>query len=207
MSTHFKGKRNEVRALDAYIKLSRASGTLDARLTTNLARLGLTAGQLGVMEALMHLGPLSQGELGRKLLRSGGNVTTVIDNLVRRRMVARRRNPEDRRVVTVALTAAGARLIEDVFPIHARAVAQAMATLTTAEHEELGRLCRKLGRGVPRELGSAGGSGATHMLRTRKPEMTRNSKIQEGPLQAKRSRQATMRTNTTRRSSPSDANK
>jgi MarR family 2-MHQ and catechol resistance regulon transcriptional repressor len=181
MSTHFKGKRNEVRALDAYIKLSRASGTLDARLTTNLVRLGLTAGQLGVMEALMHLGPLSQGELGRKLLRSGGNVTTVINNLVRRRMVARRRNPTDRRVVTVALTAAGARLIEDVFPIHARAVAQAMATLTTVEQEELGRLCRKLGRGVPRELGSAGGSGVTHVLRTRKPEMTRNGKIPDGP--------------------------
>ena len=73
MATHFRGKRNEVRALDAYIKLSRASGTLDGRLAANLARLGVTTGQLGVMEALMHLGPLSQRELGRKLLRSGGS--------------------------------------------------------------------------------------------------------------------------------------
>jgi MarR family transcriptional regulator, 2-MHQ and catechol-resistance regulon repressor len=155
MATHFKGDAHEVRALDAYIKLTRASGTLDARLATNLARLGLTAGQLGVMEALMHLGPLSQGALGRKLLRSGGNVTTVIDNLERRKLVARRRNREDRRVVTVDLTRAGRRLIEKIFPVHARAVAQAMETLTPAEQEELGRLCRKLGRGVPRELGIA----------------------------------------------------
>lgn len=153
MPAHFEGPADQVRALDAYIKLSRASRTLDARLAANLARLGLTTGQLGVMEALMHLGPLSQGELGRKLLRSGGNVTTVIDNLERRRLVARRRNPEDRRVVTVGLTSAGLRLIEKVFPVHARAVAQAMETLTAAEQEELGRLCRKLGRGVPRELG------------------------------------------------------
>src|ERR1700733_3805222 len=122
MATHFKGDPREVRALDAYIKLSRASGTIDARLAANLARLGLTSGQLGVIEALMHLGPLSQGELGRKLLRSGGNVTTVIDNLERRGLVARRRNPEDRRVVTVELTVAGARLIGRVFPVHARAV-------------------------------------------------------------------------------------
>src|SRR5579862_6725750 len=112
MATHFQGDAREVRALDAYIKLSRASSTIDARLATNLARLGLTTGQLGVLEALMHLGPLSQGELGRKLLRSGGNVTTVIDNLERRKLAVRTRNREDRRVVTVALTGRGRRLIE-----------------------------------------------------------------------------------------------
>src|SRR5580704_12364365 len=130
MPTHFKGKADQVRALDTYIKLSRASGTIDARLAANLARFGLTTGQLGVMEALMHLGALSQGELGRKLLRSGGNVTTVIDNLERRKLVARARNREDRRVVTVDLTKSGRRLIEKVFPVHARAVAQAMEALT-----------------------------------------------------------------------------
>ena len=153
MPTHYKGIPEEVRALDAYVKLSRASGTLDARLATNLARLGLTTGQLGVMEALMHLGPLSQGDLGRKLLRSGGNVTTVIDNLERRRLVARRRNPEDRRVVTAELTKAGLQLIGKIFPVHVRAVEQAMATLTPDEQEELGQLCRKLGLGAPAELG------------------------------------------------------
>jgi MarR family 2-MHQ and catechol resistance regulon transcriptional repressor len=154
MPTKFEGDAREVRALDAYIKLSRASGTVDGRLATNLARLGLTTGQLGVMEALMHLGPLSQGELGHKLLRSAGNVTTVIDNLERRKLVTRRRNREDRRVVTVDLTKPGRRLIEKAFPVHARAVARVMETLTAAEQEELGRLCRKLGRGVPRELGT-----------------------------------------------------
>jgi MarR family transcriptional regulator, 2-MHQ and catechol-resistance regulon repressor len=153
MATHFAGDRTEVGALDAYIKLSRASATIDGLLAANLARLGLTAGQLGVMEALLHLGPLTQKTLGQKLLRSGGNVTTVIDNLERRGLVARTRNREDRRVVTVALTSAGRRLIGKVFPLHARAVAQAMAALTATEQEELGRLCRKLGRGAPPKIG------------------------------------------------------
>ena len=162
MPTHFKGKADQVRALDTYIKLSRASGTIDARLAANLARFGLTSGQLGVIEALMHLGPLSQGELGRKLLRSGGNVTTVIDNLERRGLVARRRNPEDRRVVTVELTVAGARLIGRVFPVHARAVAQVMGALTPAEQIELGRLCRKLGR-APLELANTDATDANRV--------------------------------------------
>ena len=44
---------------------------------------GLTESQIGVLEALAHLGPLTQGELCRKILRSGSNVTTVVDNLER----------------------------------------------------------------------------------------------------------------------------
>jgi MarR family 2-MHQ and catechol resistance regulon transcriptional repressor len=176
MSSHFRGKANEVRALDAYIKLSRASGTLDARLTMNLASRGVTPGQLGVMEALMHLGPLTQGELGRKLLRSGGNVTTVIDNLERRGLVGRQRNRDDRRVVTVTLTSAGRQLIEEIFPHHARAVAQAMATLTIAEQEDLGRLCRKLGRGVARDLGDTHELGFAHESKSLESRGKRNRK-------------------------------
>jgi MarR family 2-MHQ and catechol resistance regulon transcriptional repressor len=164
MPTHFAGNPREVRALDVYIKLSRASGTIDGLLAANLARLGLTTGQLGVMEALMHLGPLTQGNLGRKLLRSAGNVTTVIDNLERRKLVARTRNREDRRVVTVDLTKAGRRLIEKVFPVHAHAVAQVMEVLSATEQEELGRLCRKLGRGAPREVGVVGKNKANGLV-------------------------------------------
>ena len=148
MPTHFKGTAREVRALDAFIKLTRASETMDARLAAGLARLGLTTGQLGVLEALLHLGPLPPSEIGRKLLRSGGNVTTVVDNLERRRLVRRRRDGQDRRVVTVELTAGGRRLIESVFPEHARAIAEAMGMLTAEEQEQLGEICRKLGRGV-----------------------------------------------------------
>src|ERR1700739_263785 len=107
MPTHFDGPARETRALDIYIKLTRATETIDARLAAKLAQQGLTPGQLGVLEALMHLGPLAQCDLGRKLLRSGGNVTTVVDNLERRRLVRRRRSEEDRRVMTVDLTASG----------------------------------------------------------------------------------------------------
>ena len=41
----------------------------------------MTVSQFGVLEALHHLGPLRQGEISAKLLRSGGNITLVVDNL------------------------------------------------------------------------------------------------------------------------------
>jgi len=146
MATRFKGSDREVRALDAYIKLTRASETLAAMLARPLARDGLTTAQLGVLEALLHLGAMNERELGRKLLRSGGHITTVLDNLERRGLIRRARGAEDRRCVFVSLTPKGKNLIGRIFPAHAGRIADAMGALNAAEQDELGRLCRKLGR-------------------------------------------------------------
>jgi MarR family 2-MHQ and catechol resistance regulon transcriptional repressor len=146
MGTHFRGKPGEVRALDTFIKLVRAAETVSSRLARRLESLELTESQFGVLEALHHLGPMCQRALAEKLLRSGGNLTVVIDNLERRGLVRRERDSRDRRYVTVHLTPAGGDLIASVFPGHARAIVDELAGLNATEQEELGRLCRKLGR-------------------------------------------------------------
>jgi MarR family 2-MHQ and catechol resistance regulon transcriptional repressor len=134
--------------LDAYIKLLRASETLVGRLQTALNPDGLTIGQLGVLEALLHLGPLSQRDLAVKLLRSSANVCTVVDNLERAGLVERQRSRVDRRVVHVHLTASGDALIHRVFPRHAAEIQRLLAVLDPAEQETLAALCRKLGLGI-----------------------------------------------------------
>ena len=88
MPTHYKGAENEVRALNAFINLMRASDSLASRGALLLESQGLTHGQFGTMEALFHLGPLCQRQLGEKLLRSGGNLTMVIDNLEKKGWLA-----------------------------------------------------------------------------------------------------------------------
>lgn len=145
MGTHYTGAPREVRALDAYIKLSRALATVDGRLQAGLALDDMSVRQLAVLEALLHLGPLSQSELGQKVLRSGGSVTAMVDHLEGRALVERRRDESDRRVIRVHLTPAGRRLIQRVFPRHVERVVEALSGLTAAEQDELGRLCRKLG--------------------------------------------------------------
>jgi len=147
MGTRYKGSPEEVRALDAFIKLNRAVDSVTARLGDTLTGAGLTGSQFGTLETLYHLGPLHQCDLGAKLLRSGGNVTMVVDNLEKRGLVRRERGTGDRRYVTVHLTDAGRRLIARLFPRHAARVAAEFGVLTAAEQEELGRLCRKLGKG------------------------------------------------------------
>ncbi len=137
-----------VAAVRAYVKLMRAQRGVVARLEPALAACALTLTQLGVLEAVLHLGPLTHRELGRKLLTSPGNLTDVVDKLEKRGLVTRVRAEQDRRQVRVELTQAGRDLIEDIFPRHAADIAHAMAGLTPAELETLGHLLRKLGTGA-----------------------------------------------------------
>ena len=145
MPTHYRGSAQERAALDAYIKLMRAADSVTARLDPLMRAADLTVGQFGALEALLHRGPLCQRDLGRKLLRSGGNITVVVGNLARRRLVRRHRGPLDRRFVTVTLTDKGRRLIGGIFPRHVRHVVRELGALSPPEQAELGRLCRQLG--------------------------------------------------------------
>jgi MarR family 2-MHQ and catechol resistance regulon transcriptional repressor len=143
------------RALHAYTCLMRSAGSVTRRIHTHLADDDLTASQFAVLEALHHLGPLCQRELGQKILRSENNITTVIDNLERRILVLRRPSKADRRVKTIHLTPTGHKLIDRVFARHAQIVADDFAVLTAQEQNELARLGRKLGLQEKREASKA----------------------------------------------------
>ena len=108
----------------------------------------LTVSQFGVLETLHHLGPMCQSTLGAKLLRSGGNITMVIDNLEKRGLVHRQRDPEDRRMTVINLTKAGEELIQRVFPNHLQSIVQQMSVLSPQEQIQLGDLCKRLGMGA-----------------------------------------------------------
>jgi len=145
MGTHYQGSIKEVRALDAYIKLTRASESLNARVHQHLSDYKISTSQFAVMEILKHLGPQCQKDLGSKLLKSGGNIVMIIDNLEKRGLVSREREAKDRRYVTVKLTQKGRNLINKIFPNHVNGIVEGMSILNIKEQEELGRLCRKLG--------------------------------------------------------------
>ena len=147
MPSHYKGQRNTVRALNAYINLARAADSLFGRMGAQLELSGLTLGQFGVLETLLHLGPMYQHTLGQKLLRSRGNITLVVDNLEKHGWVHRERQEDDRRKLMVHLTPRGRKLIESVFPGHAKAIEKEMSVLSPQEQESLRGFCRKLGQG------------------------------------------------------------
>ena len=146
MGTRYQGTKEEIRALDTYIKLVRATDSVSSRIHRHLDTSNLTTTQFGVLEALLHLGPLYQRDLASKLLKSGGNITLVVDNLEKRELVKRDREIEDRRCIKVSLTEKGHELISQIFPSHVVTVVNEMSILTPSEQEELDRLCRRLGK-------------------------------------------------------------
>lgn len=147
MGTKFPGSEIEVRALDAYIKLTRAASTVLDRTNAHLAAYGITTSQFGVLEALHHLGTLSQIEISRKLLLSTANITTVMQNLEKSGLIRRERDSADQRVVRVSITDSGRTLVEEILPTHVAGIVADFSVLTPSEQETLAALCRKLGTG------------------------------------------------------------
>lgn len=146
MPTHFRGDADAVRALNTFIKLTRATETLLNRLNQRKTIHPLSPSQFAALEALYHLGPLTQGQVSAKVLKSTGNITLVIDNLEKQGYVRRARENQDRRMVTIHITESGKALIAQIFPAHARAICEELSVLTEEEQELLSRLCLKLGK-------------------------------------------------------------
>ncbi len=138
------GKKAEA-ALDMWVKLARAYTSMNNRSNEDIRSYGLTGAQFGALECLGHRGAMTIGELAKKMLVSGGNTTCIIDNLAKESLVERVPSAEDRRVITVQLTAKGRKLFETIFPSHAQHIAKLTSSLTQDEQSELGRLLKKLG--------------------------------------------------------------
>jgi MarR family transcriptional regulator, 2-MHQ and catechol-resistance regulon repressor len=134
---------NQRHALNVYVKLMRATNTATSKIHEHLKEDNLTVSQFGVIEALYHLGPLSQSELGEKILKSNANLTTVVDSLEKKTLVERKRSDQDRRTVMVYLTELGRELIAKVFPRHAKVVTRELGFLTDKEKDALEKLLRK----------------------------------------------------------------
>jgi len=145
MGTHYEGSQEEQKVLNAFIKLMRATESLNNRLNRHHAEANLTVSQFGVLEALHHLGPLNQKALGEKLLKSGGNITLVIDNLEKSGWVERQQDPNDRRSMLIHLTKEGKSFISDYFPKHLDRIKSEFSVLSDEELDQLACICKKLG--------------------------------------------------------------
>lgn len=146
------GIKKETEALGTYIKFVRAAESLSARINLSLSKYDLTESQFGVLEALHHLGPLSQTALAKKLLKSGGNMTTVIDNLEKSDLVERKRGmvqqsstKKDRRYFSVHLTQKGKNKINEVLPTQVKLIVDELSILNSEEQKELQRICKIVG--------------------------------------------------------------
>jgi MarR family 2-MHQ and catechol resistance regulon transcriptional repressor len=143
-TTEQYGKKADL-ALTMWVKLARATTTFGRLTGKDIEQHGLTQPQFGVLEMLGHLGPMTIGDIGKRMLVTGGCITVILDNLEKEELAERIRSIEDRRVIKVQLTDKGQMLFKEVFHKHASRVAELASVLSEEEQLQLSTLLRKLG--------------------------------------------------------------
>ena len=98
-----------------------------------------------VLEMLLHKGPQPVTEIGRRIELTSGAITTAVDRLESRGLVAREAHPSDRRARVVRLTARGEEQAARTFAGHKAVMDSAAGGLSKTERTTLIALLRKLG--------------------------------------------------------------
>lgn len=130
--------------LKALIALSRCTQHVHKLEYKTIKEGGLTVSQFAVLEVLYHKGDLRVSEILEKILATGGNMTVVIDNLVKDKLVMRTMDPSDKRVNLIHLTDKGRDLINGIFPSHEQNINNIFNSLSDDEKKDLIKLLKKL---------------------------------------------------------------
>jgi MarR family 2-MHQ and catechol resistance regulon transcriptional repressor len=131
-----------------WLLLWKAARALGDHARQSVRGLDIGLSDFGVLEALLHKGPLPVNDLGKKVLLTSGAMTAAVDRLERRGLVERVNDAMDRRKRVIRLTVAGTRLIRERFARHEKDLERAVSCLTAAERRQLVPLLRKLGLGA-----------------------------------------------------------
>jgi MarR family 2-MHQ and catechol resistance regulon transcriptional repressor len=128
-----------------WLLLWKASKAVEAHAQRSVNTTGLCLSDFGVLEALLHKGPLPISALGKKVLLSSGSMTAAVDRLERSGFVERASAAMDRRSRIVHLTGEGSKLIRSIFAGHERDMERVFSRLNKEERNALAKLLRKLG--------------------------------------------------------------
>ena len=114
------------------------------KLEDDLHKVGITPPQFYVLATIGYAGGLPFGEIGAKMMVTVSNLTGIVDRLEEKKLVLRKRDENDRRVVHVVLTDRGAKLYKSTIPLFEKCVSEVFARLDSAQQKELSALLRKL---------------------------------------------------------------
>jgi DNA-binding MarR family transcriptional regulator len=113
-------------------------------ISATCAELELSAAQVHTLLAMGHEGPLTMGDLARRVAVTEKTTTGLVDRLERDRLVQRLRDPADRRLVRVKLTTRGARLARRLDAEVLEKLTGLMGRLDAADRRDLFRIIGKL---------------------------------------------------------------
>lgn len=126
---------------DAMRRIMRALRTSARRAE---ARVGVTGAQLFVLQILADSPALSMNELAERTVTHQSTVSTVVNRLVRRRLVTKSRSAEDGRRVELRLSPRGRALVRRAPEAAQSRLIEGLRALPVAEGRVLARMLRRL---------------------------------------------------------------
>jgi DNA-binding MarR family transcriptional regulator len=137
-------------SLRIHLRLANCRNLLMGESRRSVERWGLTLAQF---DALAEIARATRkgftfGELSRLLLVTSGNLTGIVDRLEDVGLVRRQQWSKDRRVVRIVLTNKGRRLVNQISPLHARDIEQALSFLSEEQLQSLDELLSTLSDGL-----------------------------------------------------------
>jgi MarR family 2-MHQ and catechol resistance regulon transcriptional repressor len=162
----------KISAARLWLVLARAHGSIVDYIEDSMNAQGLGVSDFMVLEVLLHKGPLTISAIGEKVLLASASMTSAIDRLERRGLVARRNCALDRRVRYVDLTDCGKAFIEKIFARHEVDLEKVTAALSEEERNTMYEGLKKLGRAA--KAATAGSKEAGGFGLSARPEARRN---------------------------------
>ncbi len=132
-------------SLKLFVVLSRAYRAISDRVMEDIKKHGLNPTEFAVLELLYHKGQQPIQQIGKKVLLASGSITYVVDKLEGKDLLQRMPCPKDRRVIYAVITEKGRRWMDQVFPMHQKAIQEIFGGLTDDEKEVLITMLKKLG--------------------------------------------------------------
>src|SRR5258708_38327181 len=130
----------------AWLVMMKAMRALTRYAATGIEETGLGLSDFGVLEVLLHKGPLPVNTIGPIVDLTPGSISIAVDRLFAKGLVSRVESAEDRRVRIVALTPSGKNLIASAFRMHSGQMKRVFSELSPEELRGLERALKKVGK-------------------------------------------------------------
>jgi DNA-binding MarR family transcriptional regulator len=133
---------------DDWALLSQVAQTFRSLADAFMDQIGLHRAQATVLCRLFVQDGLTQSEIAEQLGVQGATVTTMLQRMEEARLVARRRDPDDNRLVRVYLTDAGRRLERDINAQFTKVEEATFAGLSPQDRVALRRMLHQMLRNM-----------------------------------------------------------
>lgn len=141
-----RARADDHRALRLWLRLLTCSQLIERHVRSRLrSRFGITLPRFDLMSQLeRHPEGLKMNELSRRMMVTGGNVTGIVDQLVKEGLVERLDEPTDRRAWRVRLTRAGDKAFAEMARAHEEWVVALLGGLGRRDSDALMQLLARL---------------------------------------------------------------